>query len=197
VSILTVVAGLFVGIQGADILPEIWWWFSNDEIAGLSLYFAVMLIFAPLIYNFWRRMEPFNPGPQDPQVSTGAFNLERSQQGIATGPTNPDPTQDYEGTFRIEQCPQEGPNTKLQGYVWTFLIASSMVLGAVFGQLIVGLLLILQIETDMSILVRVILGSVAVLAMVMIFLFAQRQISDEFAQKTNNEKRDPERIVLP
>jgi hypothetical protein len=202
-SILTIAAGIFAAIQGAEIFPEARPWFSKDEIAGLSLYFAVMLVFAPGIYNIFRKPQPFNPGAREPRRSIGTFQLRRRRQQGPDGVSVSGEAQDFEGAFKIRQSPQEGTegngegNTKDQGRVGTFLIASSLILGAIVGQLLVGFILILQIETAVSDLGRIILGIIAWLAILAAFIFAWRKIRDILAQKADPQEKDPEDAVMP
>ena len=84
-----------------------------------------------------------------------------------------------------------------QGRVGTFLVASSLVLGAIVGQLLIGFILILQIETAVSDLGRIILGIVTWLAIGAAFIFAWRKIRDILAQKADPQEKDPEDVALP
>jgi NADH:ubiquinone oxidoreductase subunit 6 (subunit J) len=93
-SMTTVVAAIFTAFTAATIYPEERPYFSKEEMAGFILFFAVLLGFAPVVYNFARREK--------------AVVAKDEAASIAKEP-------------------------HVQGYVWTFLVASALILGALLG----------------------------------------------------------------
>jgi hypothetical protein len=60
-SLLTLVAAVLTAITGAEVFPEVRPYLSAEEIAGLSLCFGGMLLFAPAFYNLIRTRATVSP----------------------------------------------------------------------------------------------------------------------------------------
>lgn len=117
-TLITIVAGLLTAFTGADIFSEERKGFTDNEITSLALSFGGLLIVAPAIYNGIRWRTP------EP--------LEEPEE--AKDSEKPD-------------LPVLDKELELQGYILPLLLASAILLGALFGQIVLVFLLISEVDS--------------------------------------------------
>jgi hypothetical protein len=141
-TLITAVAGLLTALKGAEIFPEVHKGFTEDEIATMALVVGGLLIIAPAVYNGirWRK-------PDIPEELLQAIEEEERKK-------SPLPK-----AFVLNK------EFELSGYLFTLLLASAVVLGALLGQLLLTWFLITEIEAAaISVLARRLLQVVTVIA---------------------------------
>jgi hypothetical protein len=110
----------------------------------------VLVVFAPVLYNFIRRKKPA-VSKDDPSV--------------------------------IMEEPQ------VQGYVYTLLAASTLILAALLGQLLVAALLIIQVEAAMALVAKGLLLVVIGISAVYVLLYTWSSIRFTLEEKAKKMER--------
>jgi hypothetical protein len=165
-SIIAVVAAVLQAFTTAAIYPEERAYFSAQQMAGFILTFAVLIGFAPVLYNLVRRKQkkvlddtktPAKPQPKDPPP--------------------------------VLSEPQR------QGYVLTLLMSSALVVWALSGQLLVVGILITQIEsTNMAFEVKVLLSLILAFSAVYALVYAVTSIRSALEKKSKKLSKKKEEL---
>lgn len=115
-TVLTAVATLATSVTGATVLPETRVTFTKNDVAVLAISFGALLLVSPMIYNGFRKPKPEQP-PQDEEEDSSKT-----------------------------EAPALGTEPALRGYVFSLLVTSAGILGALLGQLTLAILVVNEIE---------------------------------------------------
>lgn len=191
-SVLTLVAALVGAAAGADVFPEESSIFTKQEVAGMSLFFGAILIFAPVVYNLFRRpadVKPDLPEEEGPSI-TGTF------EGSHNLPRGGDEEPDFKGKVDLKQSTaddNEETTEELVGFVAPYLVAATLILTAVLGQLLLAWLYLAQIEDALPVWARIFLAAAVLVTMVFVIIYAVGKIRADCEQRKQEETDEQNR----
>jgi hypothetical protein len=158
-AVVVVVAAILQAFTAAAVYPEERAYFSAQQMAGFVLFFAVLIGFAPFLYNAFRFKQ--KDALADPK--SVAKPLKKAPEANLSEPAT---------------------DTQRQGYVLTLLMTSALVIWALIGQLSVAFLLVLQIEsTTMPVTTKVLLESILILSGLYAIYYAWTSIHETLERK--------------
>ena len=185
-SVLTLVAALVGALAVENVFPEETALFTQQEVAGMSLFFGATLIFAPVIYNLVRP-------PKEVQLDTPADTATRIT-GEFKG-TNGLLKSAFGGTVKLRQSAPKTPNNttpKNVGFVATYLVAATLILTAVLGQLLIAGLYLAQIEEALPVWSRRVLGFAVAVTVVFVVVYAWSKIRADCEKRKKQENIEDE-----